>query len=213
MGLIAKKGNDADFEMIPAGNHIAICYRVIDLGFHSEQWQGKSIGDRPKIRLVWELCDEKMMDGRPFSISAKFTNSLNSKARLCSFLEAWRGRPFTQEELEGFDVSKLLCAPCMLNVIHEPGKKDPSKVYSSVSSVARLPKSVPTPELFNTPLYFDMDDPTPDVWNLLPQFIQNECRSSIFWPATEAMLNKRGGSMDHAIMEEMPPLQDDAPPF
>lgn len=213
MGLIAKGSNNDDFEMVPAGNHLAICYRVIDLGFHSEEWQGKAIGDRPKVRIVWELPQELMNDGRPFSISAKFGNSLNKKAKLRGFLESWRGRPFTDEELGGFNISSLLGVPCLLSIIHEPSKKDPSRIWANVTAAARLPKGMEVPELFNPALFFDMDAPNADVWDLLPEFVQNECKASIHWYLTEKLIEKNRQGIPLVQQSDPEDPFADAPPF
>lgn len=122
MGLIAKQGG-GDFQQPPAGQFLAICYQVIDMGHqHSpvyNKWQ-------PKVRFAFELHGDNMVgegssrmdDGKPFTVSALFTSSLGENAALRPFLEGWRGRPFTEQELEGFDVSNVLGAPCMVTIQH-----------------------------------------------------------------------------------------------
>ncbi|MHA1379626.1 MAG: hypothetical protein ACTSRG_14730 [Candidatus Helarchaeota archaeon] len=44
--------------------------------------------------------------------------SLHAKATMRKFLESWRGKKFTKEELEGFDLQKILGKPCQLQIIH-----------------------------------------------------------------------------------------------
>ena len=122
MALTAKSSGGGDFDIAPAGNHVAICYGVVDLGEHEQEWQGK-VSLKHRVRISWELCDELMSDGRPFSISKEYTLSLNEKATLRHDLESWRGRPFTDAELAGFDIFVLLGKPCMVNVVHKP-KRD-----------------------------------------------------------------------------------------
>jgi hypothetical protein len=64
---------------------------------------------------VWELA-EKMKDGRPFMLSKSYTLSLHEKASLRKDLESWRGKAFTEAELTGFDLEKLITVNCLLNV-------------------------------------------------------------------------------------------------
>lgn len=158
MALTASsKGNGGDFETTPAGNHVAICYAVVDLGEHEQEWQGRT-SMKHRVRLSWELCDEPMADGRPFSISKEYTLSLNEKATLRHDLESWRGRPFTDEELIGFDLFNVLGKPCMVNVVHKP-KRDGSGSYASVTSVASIPKGMPAREQANPSIRFSLEEP------------------------------------------------------
>ena len=57
------KNDGGDFTPAPAGNHIAICFGVVDLGTqHSEAftWKDKHVpaSDKPTIMLMWELPNE-----------------------------------------------------------------------------------------------------------------------------------------------------------
>jgi hypothetical protein len=57
-------------------------------------------------------------------------------------LESWRGRPFTQAELEQFDLEVLLSVGAMVNVIHNV--KDGS-TYANVAAVMKMPKGMSAP--------------------------------------------------------------------
>ena len=94
----------------------ARCCRLIDLGSQESEFQGEKKLQR-KILISWELS-ELRTDGSPFQISRRFGLSLHEKTALRAFLQAWRGRPFSDAELAGFDLRKLLNAPCLLNVVH-----------------------------------------------------------------------------------------------
>ena len=73
-----------DFELAPVGVHPARCYRVIDLGTQTTEWQGQT-KKAHKVMLTWELLgDERMADGRPFSISKRFTASTHEKGVRCT---------------------------------------------------------------------------------------------------------------------------------
>src|SRR6185295_11438565 len=101
--------NETEFELAPAGTHMAVCYRVIDLGTQSGTYMGKPKSQH-KILVSWELPDEKMKDGRPFTIGQRYTWSMSEKATLRKHLEAWRGVPFTDADfgVDGFDVKNII---------------------------------------------------------------------------------------------------------
>ena len=78
----------------PAGMHIARCYRLIDLGTQPKSFQGKPTGEARKIMASWELLGEdRMDDGKPFTMSKSWFLSMHEKATLRKDLESWRGRP------------------------------------------------------------------------------------------------------------------------
>lgn len=107
MGYVVK-GND--FTPPPEGLHNAVCVDIVDMGERDTPW-----GRKKAIRLVWEL-EEEMEDGRRFVASKRYSPSLHEKATLRKDLKGWRGRDFTPEELQGFDLDNVLHAPCQLVV-------------------------------------------------------------------------------------------------
>ena len=129
MPLIAKGGKH--YTPAPEGLWPAVCVDVCDLGMVEGQW-----GPKPKCRIVWEIS-ELMNDGRRFTVSQQFTVSLHEKSALHKLLKAWRGKPFTPEELEGFDVEKVIGAPCQLVITQE--EKDGS-VYGNITAIMKADK-------------------------------------------------------------------------
>lgn len=151
--FLPKPGEGGSFELVPAGTHIAICYRFIDRGTQQSSYQGK-----PKLRheimLSWELPDEMMSDGRPFTISKVYTWSMSEKAALRADLESWRGKSFNDGDFDGpnaFNVRKLLGVPCMLTVIHK--RRDDGSDSHNVSSVGKIVKGVNVPPPVNGQAY------------------------------------------------------------
>lgn len=154
MGLMAKKPEN-DFEIAPQGNHVATCYQVIDLGFQESNWQG-NISWKHKVFVNFELSNEKMQDGRPFSVGARYTLSLHEKAELRKALESWRGRGFTEQELEGFDLFNILDKPAMVNVQHNESN---GNTYANISAITPLPKGMDVPKRENELIQYSLDDP------------------------------------------------------
>lgn len=142
---------EGDFKPVPQGNHVAVCYRVIDLGTQKSEYMGKE-KHQHKILISWEIPDEKMDDGRPFTIGQRFTWSMSEKANLRQVLESWRGKAFSDEDFgaNGFDIKNIIGVGCMVNVVHE-GKN--GKTYSNIASIAKLPKNVKAPAASNKSVY------------------------------------------------------------
>ncbi len=144
------------FEMTPVGAQVARCYRVIDLGTQTTEWQGQT-KKAHKVMLSWELLgDERMSDGRPFSISKRYTVSTHEKSSLRKDLEAWRGKAFTPDEESRFSIASVLGAYCLLNVTHNTGGD--GNVYANVASLMPVPKGLPKPAAVNPNQLFDLDD-------------------------------------------------------
>jgi len=164
MGFVVSDTGGGDFKRVPPGVHIGRCFRLVDLGTQEETYEGETKLMR-KLCIYWELHGEAedgtplMLDsGEPMTIWKEFTASLGKKANLRATLEAWRGKPFTDDEAKGFDVSKLIGAYCMLNVTHKQSQA--GKTYAAISSITPLPAAMrahkPAPVLDN--LVFDLDD-------------------------------------------------------
>ena len=170
MGTTAK-ATGGDFPKAPIGTHVARCYQVIDLGHQKITWQGAEKWSH-KVMLTWELCNELMDDGRPFAVSNRYTLSLAETSQLRPALESWRGKPFTDEELNGFDVKNVLGAYCMLGVVHNTAN---GKTYANVSAILPLPKGMAKPAPVNANLYFDIDTSDLDV---LPEWLQKQVKQS-----------------------------------
>jgi hypothetical protein len=134
MPIIAKD-NRREFTPAPEGLHQAVCVDVTDLGLQATQW-----GEKQKVEIRWQLEEKDEETGKRFLIMSRYTNSLNEKATLRQHLEAWRGRRFTQEELEGFDLEKLLGVNCQLQVIHNIVGE--GRVYANVQAIVPIGKGM-----------------------------------------------------------------------
>jgi hypothetical protein len=166
MGRHAKDSGGGDFKQAPTGNHVARCIRLIDLGTQHGEYQGQP-NVRNQVLITWELCNEPMDDGKPFTVSHFYTNSLNEKATMRAHLESWRGRQFTEEECKGFDLNNVLGKPCMLTVIaNEKGK-------AKVSAVGAMPKGLKAPEPVNPVSSFWIEEWDQAAYDALPKGIKD----------------------------------------
>jgi hypothetical protein len=154
MGRYAADTGGDDFVQASAGSHIARSIRIVDIGTHHDQYEGKQI-KRNQFVLQWELPDETMeIDGKslPVIVSRFYTNSLSKKSNLRKDLESWRSKQFTAEELMSFDLMQILNKPCMLSIV----KNDNGK--SVVKTVSPCPKGVVCPPAVNKVEAFWLDE-------------------------------------------------------
>jgi hypothetical protein len=155
---LPEKGG-ADFAPAPAGTHIAVCIKVVDLGSQQVEWPKGSGNTKSqhKVTLAWELSNELMDDGRPFILTQRYTFSVSEKATFRKHLESWRGKPFEDADFGGpkaFDVKNVLGKGCTLFVAH---KVTGDKTYSNVTGIGPLPKGVTAPPPQNGLTYFSLE--------------------------------------------------------
>lgn len=190
----------------PAGTHLARCYQMVHLGHIIEEsgaYAGKLVN---KVRLSWELPDEKHDFGKgpqPFTISQDYTLSMNPKATLRKMLESWRGKPFTEKEAESFDVTKLLGVPCMVSLIHK--KSQAGNAYAAITSVSTLPKGFECPPAINQLRKLEYDNFDRSFFESLPDFLRKQIEGSKEYAA---MMNP---SHTEAFNDDIAAATDDLP--
>ena len=162
----------SSFEPAPAGTHIARCYGCVSLGTqHSDNF-----ADAFKVMLLFELPHEriKTKDGveMPMTVSKEYSLSLNKKATLRKHLDAWRGRPFTDEESKGFEVSKVVGAPCQITIVHAVSGS--GNTYAKIEAVTGLSKGTTCPPQAHKSVVYEIDDGIDDTFKALPEWIQKK---------------------------------------
>ncbi len=147
--IVATQGTN-EFPKVPTGVHNARCVRVIDLGTQRNDYGG-NITYKRQVLIIWEVPDQ-MANDVPMTISKFYTLSLHEKSNLGMDLVSWRGRPFTEQEKQGFDITKLIGVPCQINVMHNDNGKE------KVSSVMPLGKDTKIHEQHHESISFSIDD-------------------------------------------------------
>lgn len=211
MGFKLNKGGN--FTLCPAGTHIARCHMVIDMGTHNETFEGKSLGPKRKVRIGFEfptethVFDEKK-GAEPFTMSRKLTNSLHEKSALSPMLTAWRGRPFTSDEIATFGIDDLLGAPALVSVTHE--KKTDGKVIAKISSVTKLVKGMKCPPAVLPTILFSVDQgPNDPTFQSLPEWIREEISECNEWSQAPDVDTDQGEAGDAPSQDN--PEEDDVP--
>ena len=181
MTTVAVESSGGGFEPVAAGAYAAICDQVVDLGLQpGGQYDPKhKVYIRfqvPAERVTWKNKDGQEQEG-PMVIGRTFTLSLGEKSYLRPFLESWRGRAFTPDELRGFDIKNVLSVPAMIQVVHDTLKD--GKVFAKVASAMSLPKGMPKPQAEGTFLYYDCDRPDSAVFEKLSKFIKGKIENRL----------------------------------
>lgn len=172
MSLIAKFDNDTfERELPPTGVYTAVCVWIIDMGMQESTYLGVTKLKR-KLKLFFELTGSKMKDGRPFLVSSQMTLTLSPKGNLKPFLEAWRGRAFTAEEMAGFDMQNILGAPCQINVIHNTAED--GNTYANIGSIMPLGKGMSKPVTETELIFYSTEDHSEAVYQKIPEGIRNK---------------------------------------
>lgn len=213
MSLTVKAGSESGFVPVPAGMHLARCYRIVDLGTQRSEYKGE-IKHLPKVMLQFEVHGEDEQGnptvtakGEPMTISKNYTASLSEKATLRVDLKNWRGRDFTPEELKGFELKNVLGIFAMISVTKAPGKD--GKEYTNIGAVMPVPaniKKAGLPAGHNPTAIFSIDDPDMELFETFSDGLKNKIKSSPEW-------QEREGGVQEGIptMGGINKLEDDIP--
>lgn len=181
--MVTVRNSDLHFENPEPGSYPATCYKIIDLGTQESEYQGKTL-KRRQVIIGWELA-EKMSTGDPFVVSSFYTASLSEKSKLRPMLEGWRGAAFSPEELDGFDLGKLLGKSCIVSLFLNDKKK------TKVSGAGKMPKGLSGPVLVNKIVHLDLDKFDQATFDGLSEKIKDMIKRSpeyalVGRPSTEA---------------------------
>lgn len=173
--------SNKEFEIVPAGNHVARLYRIIHIGTIKGDYMGQE-KDVDTIMLGFELPDEKRVfkEGepeKPFAVSGEYTLSMGPKANLRKLVDGMIGRSLTDEEADDFDILTLIGTPCLLNVIHKTSQA--GKQYAKIQAATPLPKSMTAPAPFNDPFILDFDENwSQEKFAAQPEFLRTKIAGS-----------------------------------
>lgn len=185
---------------VPIGTHIAVCFGIVDIGTQPDT----GFGEKRKLVILWELPHERVVfEGveKPLAISRFYSHSLSKKANLRKDLVGWRGREFTPEELQGFELKNILGKPCQVSVVlNESGK-------SVVDSVVALPKGLQAPPAFNPLLEYSVDQNRNQIYDKLPEWLRKACDACLEWdPSRQAELKSHESESTPAPVEDEVPF-------
>lgn len=168
---IAEKKGKTEFAPLDEGTYPARVVRIIDLGLQVQKdwktgeiklWEnsGKPV-IYPKIWVDFELPTEMITikeEEKPRWLGREFTVSSSEKAAIKALITATGC---------GSNISMAIGKPVMVQVGHTQSGK------AKVTNVMPIMKGLTVPPLVNSPVIFDLDDPSPDAFDILPEFLKN----------------------------------------
>lgn len=175
MSMIASDNGGQAIEKLENGVYTAVSSAMIDLGQQKNEQFGKI---QRKFMMVWTIIGEEIEingEKQPRTISKEYSFSLNEKSTLRKDLQAWRGVPFKEEELQGYDLTKILNKACQLQIILEEKN---NKKYNNIAGIMSLPRGMKIEGIDNT-YYFDMTNP--ETWSnycKVPNWIQEKIKKA-----------------------------------
>lgn len=174
MSLVAKQSGGGSIAPIEAGTHPAVCVSLIDIG---EQFNETFKKSSRKVVIQWEITDEQItVEGKQVNrtMSQTYTMSLNERSALYRDLISWRGKPFTKDELDGFELTKILGIPCLITVTHQERN---GSTYANISGIAKAMKGMNIERTL--PLFtFDLDSDPLEKMEGLPEWIVTKIKAS-----------------------------------
>ena len=197
------------------GSYPARLVQVIDLGVHPQpDFQGDAKPPKPMIMLTYELVDQFMQDEEGNDIKDR-PRWISEQLPLFPLYSerAKSTKRYAVMDVNGThsgDFAALLNSPVLVNIVNNPNKKDPTKVWENVGNVTlmRASEVKKLPPLVNEPKAFDMDEPDLEVFNSLPDWIKDKITNSLEFGSSE--LNEALGGEPATMVDE---LLDDEIPF
>ena len=172
--MILTENQTTNYSPAPQGTHPARCCALIDMGTSESTFEGQA-RTRRRVRITFEIADPELItaSGERFQISRTFTQSLNERGALRPFLEAWRGRAFTAQELAGFDLKSVLTAAGLASVVHET--RADGRTFANIKTVSKPPRGMTVEQLTATPVFWDMSgEPDWSAWERLTDRAREE---------------------------------------
>jgi hypothetical protein len=147
-----------------------------------------------QVSLYWEVfaTDDnnkpiRTGDGRPFSLFKNYNLSWNEKAALRKHLQAWRNKPFSQEEMQSFDLKNILDKWCNVAVIHKTNND--GKTFANldnISPVSPLQREVGLPAPSNKAEMFTIQNPDMAMFETFNDNLKKKIMSSPEWQRLHA---------------------------
>ena len=193
MSIIAKSTGEG-IERLEDGVYTAQCVGIVDVG---EQYSEVYAKSSRQVRIIWQIAGEtyKNAEGQdvPRTYSKQYTLSLGDRSKLRKDLEAWRGKPFTEEELTGFDLINILNKPCQLQLMN---KEKNGKTFTDISAIMALPKGMTVEPLKDTYIFDFEDEATYPNYLLLPEWMRKFVKAATNYSGSQLEVYVKANELD-----------------
>ena len=203
MALNAKKipaaagGGRAKQAPLDPGTYPARVVQIIDLGLQNQRaFQNKEKPPAYELNITYELLDEFMKgeDGedqldKPRWVSERISVFNLKQDKATSTKRYYALDP--KEEHDG-DFSKLVGTPCMVTIVQAIRGEN---VYNNVAAVTGMRErdAAKAEALKNDPRVFDLSDPDLEVFNALPEYLQDIIKGNLEFAGSELDRLLNGG--------------------
>jgi hypothetical protein len=155
---LVAKGSESKFKPHPEGQFVAQCVDAIDLGDRVEEFAGKPKKLSHKCALVFRTGEKNPDTGEYIDIGREFTVSMGDKANLRKFLEQWRGKAYTEDQIkQGVPLHKMAGNWALLTVSHNTSGN--GRTYANITAAVGVPemmrKSLPTFPAYERPEFWN----------------------------------------------------------
>lgn len=175
MEFIAKREGNSNIPKLENGVYTAISSMLIDIGPQKSTLDNNI---RRKFIMIWNIVGEFIEvnnEKLPRVMSKEYTLSLNEKSNLTKDLQAWRGKAFSEEELQGFDILTVMNKPCQLQIINEEKN---GKTYNNISAIMAMPKGMTVEPLEETTVFITNNPETWENWGKIPKWIREKIKKA-----------------------------------
>lgn len=218
MGLNASKveftGGGKKQAAVEPGNYLARLVQVVDFGLQTQRpYKGQEKPPAYEVMLSYELCTEFMkdedgedMEDKPRWISETMPmHSLKAdRAKSTKRITA-----IDPDLVHGGNLAEMTGMPCTVTISQNVNKKDTTKVYTDVSNVTPPMKGIPVPELKNDVKIFDLDEPDLEVFEALPDWVQEKLKGNLEFEGS-ALQKALSGGKAAPKKEEAPEVDEES---
>jgi hypothetical protein len=99
---------------------------------------------------------------------------MHKKAAIRKQIEGWRGKQFTEDDANVFDVASILGKSCMLTITDNESS---GTIYSNITSIGQLPKGAAQVKSELPLRYYAPDDVS--CFNDLPEWIREKINNQV----------------------------------
>jgi len=208
--IVGENTSDMTAPTLEVGAYPARIVQVIGLGLQPQRaYKGEDKPPKPMIRVTYELLDEFMRDKEGNEIKDKprwLSEDLPLNPLANDLANSTKRYMALDPKLEfGGDWSQIMGAPCMLNVVINPNKKDPNKPYHNISGIStmRAKEAAVAPALVNMAKVFDPDEPDMEVFGSLPDWLQGKIKDALDFEDSALYTAINGGATENQVKEEV----------
>jgi N6-adenosine-specific RNA methylase IME4 len=169
MSLSIPVPQSAAREIVPAGTCLGVCYCIATLGTQEVDF-GDEVKRQRQIYFGFELPDELLGDGRPFSVGETYQLSWHASANLRRDIESWRGQPLSEAALRDFDLASLINHVVVLKIQHRTSRS--GRDYARIATLAQPPKGVAPQRPINPSIVFSFAAYDVTAFYALPDWLQ-----------------------------------------